>query len=185
MLRPIGVLRLGLVVLAAAVVRAAVGCGPSPCTPEEFDLGGATRVTPRDLPGLAATSAACKNPRVDVVSSDDELRRLYDDMTVEAEAAVDAGESVSPPPTDLPVVDFTRERVIVREGPAHEGISWVVAQRETAVLGLLSCMGLAIPSCVVNVIAVPAQVSSVETRKCDAVACGGLQAPLPPTKMQQ
>ncbi|MBX3196827.1 MAG: hypothetical protein KF894_01620 [Labilithrix sp.] len=72
--------------------------------------------------------------------------------------------------------------MIVREGPAHEGISWVVAHGETAVLGLLACMGPITPSCVVNVIAVPAQVSSAETRKCDAVACGGLQAPPPPFK---
>lgn len=163
--------------MALATFIASGACGPSPCTPEEFDLGGAPRVTPRDLAGRAPVFDACTDARVEVVRTEADLRRLYEQL---ASRDADGG---TPAAVDLPAVDFSRESVIVREGPANEGISWVVAQGETAVLGLLSCMGPITPSCVVNVIAVPVAVSSAEARKCDAVACGGLQAPPPPGKL--
>ncbi|MBX3260954.1 MAG: hypothetical protein KIS78_14665 [Labilithrix sp.] len=163
--------------VGCAVVASLVGgaCGPSPCTPEEFDLGGAARLTPRTLQGRPASAEACERPRVVVIRSEDELRRLYDEL---AGATPDAGAT-----SDVPAVDFARESVIVREGSAQEGISWIVARGDTGVLGLLSCMGLVTPSCVVDVVAVPALLTSAETRKCDAVACGGLQAPPPPGKL--
>lgn len=73
---------------------------------------------------------------------------------------------------EYPSVDFSREHVIVREGAGNEGISWVVASGETGVLGLLSCIGTAISSCAVNVIAVPASITRAESRTCDPVRCG-------------
>lgn len=75
-------------------------------------------------------------------------------------------------PVEYPTVDFTRERVIVREGPGNQAISWTVAQGDTALLGLLSCRAPERPSCVVNVIAVPASITRAEARTCDPVACG-------------
>ncbi|MBX3205804.1 MAG: hypothetical protein KF764_12095 [Labilithrix sp.] len=116
-----------------------------------------------------------------MIASDDELKRFYAELgAVSSADTADAGGLPA-----YPSVDFTRERVIVREGVASEGIHWAVASEGTCVLGLLGCGSEATPpSCVVNVIAVPALVTTVETRKCDPVNCTGLQAPPPPMKVQ-
>ena len=149
------------------------GCGPTPCTPDENGLGEATLLTRRDLPGRPSVAGHCTRPRVEVIASDSELRRFYDELA----AAPDGG---APTAIEYPSVDFTRERVIVREGSGTEGVSWAVAQGETGVLGLLSCGGLQAASCVVNVIAVPALITRAETRTCDPVGCGPPQrAPTP------
>lgn len=160
--------------LIAAMTAAPGGCGQTPCTPEEHGLAGATRLTLRQLPGRAATpDVPCTRPRIEVVSSDEELRRLYDEL-----ASPDGGAPASGA-VEYPAVDFTRERVIVREGPSTQGISWAVAQGETGFIGLLSCGGVQNTGCVVNVVAVPALITRAESRTCDPVGCGN-PMPAPP-----
>ncbi len=155
--------------LAAVCISAAAACEPEACTPEQHGLGGATLVTPRELPGRAATPGDCKPPRTEVISTEAELRRLYEELglvTSSDDGTSHAGSG------EYPSVDFSREHVIVREGSGSYGISWVAAKGETGFLGLLSCLGPTPASCVVDVIAVPASITRVETRTCDPVRCG-------------
>lgn len=160
---------------SVAVVVGAVACttSASPCTPEEHGLGGAIALTPRPLPGRPAVPGECARARIEVLSSDAELSALYEELGINAGATVSDGGAV-----EYPVVDFSRERVIVREGVGTEAISWAVANGEIGVLGLLSCTGPQAPSCVVNVIAVEAAITRVESRTCDPVRCG-LPRPAP------
>jgi hypothetical protein len=153
--------------LVGAVLGSGGGCGATPCTPEEQGLGSATPLTIRQLPGRPTTSGACAHPRLEVISSQEELQRLYEELGVVASESSDAGDSS--------LVDFTRERVIVREGISGEGISWAVQRGETGYVGLLACGDATRSSCIVNVVAVPALITRVESRTCDAVACGAWQ----------
>jgi hypothetical protein len=95
-----------------------------------------------------------------VIASQEDLDRLNTEIGVRGDG--DAGTAV----------DFARERVLVREGVGGEGILWAVETGETAVVGLQRCSSPTTPSCYVEVIAVPALVSRVESRACDAVPCG-------------
>ncbi|HVH43265.1 MAG TPA: hypothetical protein VM925_13010, partial [Labilithrix sp.] len=105
----------------ASLLVASCG-GPTACTPENHDLGAAPQLTPRKLPGGPVTTTACNSPRLEVIGSEADLRRLYDGIGGGAEGGVGAGTDA------YPAVDFSRERVIVREGVSGEGISWVVAR---------------------------------------------------------
>lgn len=145
--------------LLCGLLGAITGCSRSSCTPEDHGLGDATRLAPRELPGRAPTAEPCSRPRLEVLTSDAELTRLNDELSV-----------TKPEP-----VDFTRERVIVREGPANEAIAWTVARDDAGVIGLLSCGGVPKTGCVVNVIAVPALITRADSRTCDPVGCGGPQ----------
>ena len=139
------------------------GCGPdSSCTPEDLGLGGATMLTLRRLPEPKPTRGACARPRVEVISSPEALQAVYNDIDV---SPGDADGGVSS-------VDFTRERVIVREGVSGQGISWAVARGEQGFVGLLACRRADTSSCIVEVVAVSAPITSVETRTCDFVSCG-------------
>src|SRR5690606_11854956 len=123
---------------AIAAILGAMGAGACDstreCTPEEYDLEHAARLTPRELPGPPVSESDCTNPRIEVIASDAELRKLYQDLGM---LALDDGTPPEGQPVEYPSVDFTRERVIVREGRTDEGISWTVADGEKAVLGLL------------------------------------------------
>ena len=146
------------------------GCNTTTsCTPEDYDLASATRLAVRELPGRARTPGKCEKERLDVVGSDADLRRLYEELGL---LALPDGAPPEAGPIEYPAVDFGRERVIVREGAGNQAISWAVADGETGVLGLLSCGTPQAPSCVVNVIAVPAPIARAETRTCDPVGCG-------------
>ena len=155
-----------------ALLSVTAACEPGACTPEEQGLDDTVRLAPRELPGRAAKAGACTAVRLEVITSDSELHRLY------GELGIGGGEGSG----DYPNVDFSRERVIVREGAAGETIAWAVARGDTAVLGLASCAGQRPPpSCVVNVIAVAAPITRVETRTCEPVGC----APPRPAPVRQ
>jgi len=153
--------------------------GTTECTPEELGLTGAARLEVRELPGRAVADGPCASPRTDVIASDAELRRLYEELGL---VSMPDGAAPESGPIEYPTVDFSRERVIVREGPGNQGISWVAAKGDSGVLGLLACYGTTTTSsCVVNVVAVPTLITRAETRTCDAVRCG---APAPaPTRL--
>jgi len=167
-MRAVGVL--WTLVSAGIALGAAGACTDTPeCTPEEQGLTGAARLGVRELPGRAATNGPCAGQRTEVIASDAELRRLYEELGLVSKPDGAAPESG---PIEYPTVDFSRERVIVREGPGNQGISWVAAKGEAGVLGLLSCYGTTASSCAVNVIAVQAPITHAETRTCDPVGCG-------------
>jgi hypothetical protein len=151
----------GLVV-AYSMFAANGACGPTPCTPDEQGLGDATFLTIRQLSGPPAKPGACAHPRIDVISSGDELQQVYDELGFTPSDADGGAASV----------DFTRERVIVREGVSGEGISWAVAQGDTGYIGLLACGRADRSACTVNIIAVPALINRAESRTCDRVGCG-------------
>lgn len=160
-----------LSLLAALAAAAAGACtSTAQCTPEEYGLENATRLTTRELPAPETTESECPNPRVEIVGSDAELRALYDRLGMFTSSSESApGEE----PAEYPSVDFSRERVIVREGHADEGISWAVADGDTATVGLLGCMRTGpMGMCSVTLLAVPALVTQVESRTCDPVRCG-------------
>src|SRR5262249_23591463 len=105
-----------------------------------------------------------------VISSDEELHKFYD-------ALGDAS------PAGYPAVDFSHERVIVREGPSDGAIAWAVAQGDTCVIGLLGCAGYTALACSTDVIAISALVTRAESRTCPPVSCGpapGATTPAPP-----
>lgn len=148
-------------------------CGTTECTPEANGFEGAARLNHRVITQRVETPGDCQRPRVEVIATEDELRTLYDELRV---ASGDGGADGGP--SDHPVVDFSRERVIVRAGPGKQGIAWSVAQGETATLGLAECIG-AETTCAIDVVAVPSLVTRAETRVCDALSCGRpLQPPV-------
>lgn len=160
--------------IALVVLSAGPACGAPDCTPEEHGLDGAVLLTVRPLPGVS-TPEACTKPRIELIRSEADLRRLYEELVV---ASSDAGGGAE---IEVPSVDFSRERVIVREGRSGEGITWAVARGETVTVGLLSCRGVRATSCAVDVIAVPAPVERVEARTCEPVGCGAPR----PTRTRQ
>lgn len=139
------------------------GCEPSACTPDDQGFGDAQRLAIRPL-DKRSSSVACASPRVEVLASEEELRRLFDLLGPNTDGG--AGP---------PAVDFARERVIVRESPSGESMSWAVAEGETATVGVLACVRppQTPPSCLVEIIAVPSIVTRVDAKRCTAVACGG------------
>jgi hypothetical protein len=133
------------------------------CTPEEKGLGNAATLAIRHLGVTPGRGSACERPRIEVVASAADLERTYADLR---DGGLDGGDTA---------VDFARERVIVRQGVYGQGISWAVAQGETAIVGLLACKSTRVdsPACYEEVIAIPAVVTRVEARSCDPVGCGG------------
>lgn len=148
----------GALVILGAVL--APGCTSSECTPENHDLGEAPRLTLRMLPGRSTTDGPCAKDGLRVLTSEAELQQAYEPL------------GIKPGDESYPVVDFARERVIVNESSRTEGLSWAVQQGDTAVVGLLGC-GLAPPvTCAVQLGAVTALVTRVESRTCEPVRCG-------------
>lgn len=144
--------------LASSALAFGPGCsGTSPCTPEEHDLEGATRLALRVLPGRESSSA-CAEARVALIASEAELRTFYEGLGVA--------------PADQPTVDFSRERVIVSESSKNEAINWAVVRGETGVVGLLGCTLPSRSTCVTQVRAVSSLITKVESRTCDPVHCG-------------
>jgi hypothetical protein len=142
-----------------AVASSALGCESDPtCSAEDHGLGSARKLTVRELPTAVAKPGPCATSRLDVLGSQAELDAAYADLGL-------SGDGVS--------VDFARERVILREGVPTQSIAWASAKEDTAVLGLVACLNATTsPSCIVNLVAVPALVTRVETRSCDPVRCG-------------
>jgi hypothetical protein len=169
-----------LAVAVVAVVCVGVGAGPAcgstpTCEPSDFGLASATRLAPRQLASSEATDQPCTNPRLAVISSEADLRKLYAEIHVAPATDGGAPDSGAADPS---TIDFSREHVFVREGPADEGVSWAVAQGDGAVVGLLSCAltGRRAPSCITTVMTVPAAVAHVESRTCDPVPCASIGA---------
>lgn len=142
---------------------ALAGCQEvSACDPETFGLPN-TRAATRELTGLPASAGACARPRLEVIQSSEELRRFHEGLA----AANDAGTASEPP-----AVDFSRERVLVREGRGEVGINWIVTQGDVATVGLRGCKTVSPETCIVTVTAVSALVTKAEAKECEAVACG-------------
>jgi hypothetical protein len=154
----------------AAVLATSSACGLDECTPDDFELGDATRLPLRTLPGLTYTGA-CKHPRLAILSSEEELRAFYEELRVAP--SHDGGTDTAE--IKFPAVDFTRERVLVSESDSGESMGWAVARNDTAFVGLLRCRGTSEPTCVVRVATVSSLATSVESRKCEPVACGNFR----------
>ena len=169
--RAIG-LSLMLALVAAASLSVGGACTSSnACSPDDHGLGDAKVLAVRPLPGRPSTPGACARPRVQLIASEGELRAFYDELggvPMEDGGLPDGGAG------ELPSVDFSKERIIVREGPGDEGAAWVVSQNNSAILGVFSCFTTVqkSPSCAVSVIAVPQVVDRAESRMCDPVRCG-------------
>src|SRR5262249_24977412 len=120
------VTRLGVAIACAATIASAgAGCpsDPEPCTPANAGLGAAPRVTPRTLPGRAATDAVPCNPHTEVIHSDADLRAMNARYGIApAGTTDDAGAPV----------DFSKETVVVVEASFAKGISWTVVQGDVA-----------------------------------------------------
>ena len=156
-----------LITLVGLVAGTGIGCEPAQCTPEEYGLADATRLTPRKLENHTVSfERACAKAGVRMIGSEAELRAFLDELAVATNRAA-----------TYPTVDFTRERVVVREGVIGEGIAWAVAKGETGVVGLLECGGSARFTCSVDIVAVPAVLTGIDARKCNPVACGTTQPP--------
>jgi hypothetical protein len=126
------------------------------CEPATFGHSDSQRVRFRELPGPSARSESCARVRIEVLATQADVNRAY-------------GEVGFQPP---PEVDFTRERVILREGPPG-GPTWAVAAGETGVIGLRSCAVNAEQKlCVVSFVAIEAPIRQAETRTCEPVPCG-------------
>jgi hypothetical protein len=146
----------GTLVLIAAGTLWHLSCASvEKCEPATFGYADAQRVKFRVLPAPDAKPEACARARTDVIAAAEDLNQLYKELNLSS-----------------PDVDFTRERVIVREGPAG-GTVWAVAAGETAILGLRACEESALgSSCVVEIVAVESIVRGAETRTCEPVFCG-------------
>jgi hypothetical protein len=157
--------RVGAAVAALFVVAlGTLSCGNNlTCSPEKAGFASSEQVTPRALPSRDAVPGNPCNPHVSVIRTEADLAQAYAAIALEE----DAGDGGVAPP----VVDFTRETVIVREATLDQGISWVAVRGTVVTLGLQGCYAPP-DGCATTVIAVPAIVATFDTRSCDAVGCG-------------
>ena len=118
----------GLVAVPAAVTD----CGSTECTPDAYGFSDGERIEPSAL--LSLSQRPCVKPGIELVSSEARLVEVWAQFSSsnEAGATVDGG---------MPTVDFSRQRVVVREGLTDEGVSWSVRSGDSVVFGLLACGG--------------------------------------------
>ena len=158
-------LAMGGPVAIAGAMASSSACEHDICSPDDFGIE-EPQLLLRALPGIDY-AGECKRPRLALISSEEDLRALYDELKL-FDPRVSAAE--------VPTVDFTRERVLLTESDSGEGIQWAVARNQAAIVGLARCLLPANePRCVVQVRTVPALVSSVESRTCDPVRCSPLR----------
>ena len=138
-----------------------VACGANEaCSPEKFDLGGATRVVPTSL--AQATEQSCDQAGVSVVSDSAQLSAL---LAKFGDAGLDASAT--------PRADFSSQRIVALRHLVSQGVSWTVVDGDKIVFGLLGCSGTVdLTNCTVDVYRVAELISSGETRTCDPVNCG-------------
>lgn len=149
----------GVFVLVA--VAASSACGPDSgtvCTPKsegflDTEVVERTVILETERPAGACTS------RVKVVRAEDALRKLYADLQL--------GEA--------PMVDFTRNVVVLREGTRERAIRFVVARDDAVMLAVQGCTAEVPNGCLLEIFSLP--ISSPvrgEERSCETLNCGAV-----------
>lgn len=157
--------------LGALLVLASIAgsCTPrkiEPCTPETEGYGDDARVSTRIVVEQPTTEGECKGVRFDLVASDEELRRAYDELKI-------------PQPLSGFGVDWSKERAIVRQDGPGPLIQWSVVRGDELIVTLRECFNPNPPAqCKVSILAVPAIVKRATKKTCDPVHCTG--GPPPP-----
>ena len=177
-MRSFGAAVLGVVALVALVAVPGSGflaCAPDQkvCTADSSGHGGERALVQRALPGLM-DKPTC-NPHVVAITNADDLRRAYDQAGIPITDR--DGGMAAPNAMALPAVDFTKESVIIREATDAQGISWMSVSGTTATVGTQGCIATGGETCVFQVIAVDAVLTTANTYSCEDINCGGAHVP--------
>lgn len=159
---------LATIVVALLIAAAACASTREICTPANSGYGDSPRLVRRDFPEVTPKNAC--NPHVQVIRSNAELQRAYEEAGV-AIASADGGSS-PPDAIALPTVDFSRETVVFREATDRHPLSWVISKDGTITIGSQACDQAGTNACTIQVFAVETIAAGAETHECASITCG-------------
>ncbi|MBS2016805.1 MAG: hypothetical protein JST00_28225 [Deltaproteobacteria bacterium] len=148
--------------LAVGVVIVATACGEGerPCTPSSEGYGDATSLVWTSLLEMERAEGPCR-PRVELYATGADLRRAADEVQIQ----------------DLPFVDFTRERVVLREAPAERGLTWVARRGDKVTIGTQACAGNTPAGCGIHLYKVTTtEGATIDEHVCAPLQCAGVQS---------
>ncbi len=168
------VVSVSVVVLAA--LASACETTEKACTAESSGFGAQTRLRQRVL-SEPVSREECR-PRLETIRSDSELRSAYEAMGV-AILNPDGGES-APEAMRLPIVDWEKQTVLLREATDAQSISWIVIEGDTLTVGTQGCVSAGTGACAATLVVVPAVATKAKGHSCGSIACDAIVQDLPP-----